>query len=83
MPPAASVATRCMSSGSMPACCAMARYSLPKVWSAMESPPEEEPVMPASTLIAMASEMRGLPGETLSTASRRMAKPAKLAMTAP
>ena len=49
----------------------------------MLMPPELEPVMPASTFIATASEISGLPGETFSTASRISAKPAMLAMTAP
>lgn len=49
----------------------------------MLRPPDDEPVMPASTFIATASEISGLPGATLSTASRISTKPAMLAITAP
>ena len=49
----------------------------------MLKPPEDEPVMPASTFIATASEISGLPGATFSTASRMMANPARPAMIAP
>ena len=48
----------------------------------MLMPPEAEPVMPASTLTATASEMTGLP-EMPSTESRTVRKAGSEAMTAP
>ena len=49
----------------------------------MLMPPEAEPVMPASTFTAMASEISGLSPPTPTTASRISTKAASEAITAP
>ena len=48
--------------GQMPAACPALEVLAPSVCSAMLMPPDAEPVMPASTLTATASETSGLPG---------------------
>ena len=53
------------------------------VFRAILNPPEAEPVIPAKTLITIASEIRGLFGAMPTRKSRRIIKPANEAMTEP
>ncbi|KAG1301113.1 hypothetical protein G6F62_015964 [Rhizopus arrhizus] len=71
-----------MNSGSMPTSAALAAYSAPKAFMAIDSPPEAEPVMPATMLVETASETAGLE-DTPKAPSRMMAKAGRAAMTAP
>ncbi len=53
------------------------------VLSAILNPPDAEPVIPANTLITMASEISGLFGAMPTKKSRKIIKPANDAMTEP
>ena len=82
-PPEDSAVTRCISSMLMPCSRAMAANCSPRACRAMDMPPEAEPVIPASTFTATASEATGFVGNSPSTASRMMAKAGSEAITAP
>ena len=82
-PPEDSAVTRCISSMLIPCSWPIVANCSPSVFSAMDMPPEADPVMPASTFTATDSDATGLFGNRPSTASRISAKAGSEAMTAP
>src|SRR5256885_8692029 len=81
MPPLAMDATRCSTSGGMPAAWAFCRNVSAIAASAMLRPPDADPVMPASEVTVMASLISGWGMALSAPATTR--KPGSAAMTAP
>ena len=61
MPPEAIAATRCSTSGDIPIVWLHCNQYFPIKSRAIESPPDADPVMPASVVILIASDISGVP----------------------